>query len=27
VADGLIRRQDVWNDMALHTIPPAPPTH
>ncbi|MEO8544479.1 MAG: nuclear transport factor 2 family protein [Betaproteobacteria bacterium] len=23
VTDGLINRQDVWNDMALHTTPPA----
>lgn len=27
VVDGLICRQDVWNDMALHTIPSAPPAH
>lgn len=24
IGDGLIRRQDVWNDMALHTMPAAP---
>lgn len=25
ISEGLIHRQDVWNDMALHTMPAAPP--